>query len=292
MLENLLNADHFILFGNQITNHITLFGKFNVYFYAIAIVTGMITCCLLAVPLFRKRGENPDLILDLMIGIVPLAIIGARLWYVLFDITHFHSFWDVINIRDGGLAIYGGVAGGALGIFIVCKIKKVSIIKIFDFGATMLPLGQAIGRWGNFFNQEVYGQQITEPSLQFFPLAVEIDVGGSVKWYQALFFYESLLNIIAFIGLYLFLSKRNGRTNGYSVAYYFIAYGVIRGILENFRQSEYNLPLFGLNVKAMVIVSVLLVLAGVAILICLLIKDGIIGKKRKNHKTEKLTEVD
>ena len=134
MLNNLLNADHFILFGHEFTNHISLFGKFDVYFYAIAIVTGMILCCVFAVPLFKRRGENPELILDLMIGIVPLAIIGARLWYVLFDITHFHSFFDVINIRDGGLAIYGGVAGGALGIFIVCKIKKISIIKIFDFG--------------------------------------------------------------------------------------------------------------------------------------------------------------
>ncbi len=281
MLNNLLNADHFILFGHEFTNHISLFGKFDVYFYAIAIVTGMILCCVFAVPLFKRRGENPELILDLMIGIVPLAIIGARLWYVLFDITHFHSFFDVINIRDGGLAIYGGVAGGALGIFIVCKIKKISIIKIFDFGATMLPLGQAIGRWGNFFNQEVYGQQITDPSLQFFPLAVEIDLGGSVKWYQALFFYESILNLIAFIGLYLFLYKRKGTTNGYSVGYYFIAYGIIRGILENFRQSEYNLPLFGLKIKAMVIVSVILVLAGAAIIVSLLFKDGIIGKKKK-----------
>ena len=283
-MYQLLNADHFVLFGNKIANHITLFGKFDVYFYAIAIVTGMILCCILAVPLFRKRGENPDLILDLMIGIIPLAIIGARLWYVLFDIKSFHSFWDVINIRDGGLAIYGGVCGGALGIFIVCKLRKISVIKIFDFGATMLPLGQAIGRWGNFFNQEVYGQSVTNPSLQFFPFAVEIDLAGTAGWYQALFFYESVLNIALFIGLYLFLKNRKGTTNGYSVGYYFMGYGLIRGILENFRQSEYNLPLFGLDVKAMVIVSLLLVLSGAIIIALLLKKDGKWGNKSINRQ--------
>lgn len=275
---NGLLTDHFVLFGNSYTNHLTVFG-FSIYFYAIAIVSGMIACAALAVPLFKRRGENPDLILDLMIGIVPLAIIGARLWYVLFDIKSFHSFKDVVNIRSGGLAIYGGVAGGALGIFIVCKIRKISIIKVFDFGATMLPLGQAIGRLGNFFNQEVYGQVIENESLRFFPVGVEIDTTGTIVWHQALFFYEAFLNIIAFICLYSFLMRRKGATNGYSVAYYFISYGLIRGILENFRESQYNLPLFGLDVKAMVIVSALLVIAGIAILIVLLKKDGIIFKK-------------
>ena len=281
---NLL-ADHFILFGQSHTNHMTLFG-FNIYFYALAIVTGMISCCLLAVPLFKRRGENPDLILDLMIAIVPISIICARLWYVIFDINSFHSFKEVVNIRNGGLAIYGGVAGGALGITIICRVKKISIVKIFDFGATMLPLGQAIGRLGNFFNQEVYGGVVTNPNLQFFPLAVEIDSSGTVVWHQALFFYEGFLNILAFIGLYLFLMKRKGSTNGYSVAYYFMSYGLIRGILENFRASEYNLPLFGIKIKAMVIVSVLLFLAGAAILVILLKKDGIIFKNKKGEAYE------
>ena len=283
-MSNLL-ADHFILNGNSYPNQLMLFGKdgFAIYYYAIAIVTGMILCAVAAIPLFKRRGENPDLILDLMIGIVPLAIVGARLWYVLFDINSYDSFWAVFNIRDGGLAIYGGVCGGALGIFIVCKIRKISIIKMLDFGATMLPLGQAIGRWGNFFNQEVYGQVVTNPGLQFFPFAVQIDTSGQIVWHQALFFYESILNLIAFIGLYLFLFKRKGTTNGYSVGYYFISYGIIRGILENFRDTKYNLHFFGLtlHVKAMVIVSALLVLAGITIILCLLKKDGKIFSRKK-----------
>ena len=294
-MYNLLNADHFVLFGHSFKNNISfsLFGKqFVIYYYAIAIVTGIIACTLVARPMMKKRGLKTDLLIDLLIGIIPLAIIGARLWYVLFDIKSFlgyGSFWKdfvkMISIRDGGLAIYGGVIGGALGIIIVCKIHKVNMFKVLDIGATLLPLGQAIGRWGNFFNQEVYGQTITNPTWQFFPIAVEIDTSGAIVWHQALFFYESFLNILAFIGLYMFFFKRKGTTNGYSVALYFISYGLIRAILENFRESQYNLPLFGisgLKIQAMVLVSIGLIIAGVVILICLLQYD----KKNKVKITD------
>ncbi len=285
-MSNLLNSEYFVLFGREFTNHISfsLFGKtFNIYFYAIAIVTGILLCAIMARPMCKKRGLNPDILMDLLIGIIPLAIIGARLWYVVFDIKSFigkGSIWKdlaaMVNIREGGLAIYGGVLGGAMGILLVCKIRKINPFTILDFGATLLPLGQAIGRWGNFFNQEVYGQPITNPAWQFFPAAVEIDAGGTIVWHQALFFYESFLNLLVFIGLYLFFFKRKGNTNGYSVALYFICYGVIRGILENFREARYNLPLFGiqgLKIPSMVLVSIALVLAGVILLVCLIRKD-------------------
>lgn len=293
MISNLLVVDHFILGGMEFKNSISI-GPIHIMLYALAIVTGMITCCLVAIPLFKKRGDKPDFILDLMICIVPCCIVGARLWYVIFDIKSFikPTFWEsvysMIAIWEGGLAIYGGVAGGALGVFIACKIRKVSVIRCFDYGATMLPLGQAIGRWGNFFNQEVYGQKITNPSLQFFPLAVQIDTSGSVEWYQALFFYESMLNLLAFAVLYIFLFKRKGSSNGYSTGMYFIAYGIIRGILENFRQAEYNLPLFGnsdVKIPAMVLVSILLVIAGAVIIVIRAYKDGLIFKGAK--KAEK-----
>lgn len=292
MVYDLL-ADHFIFNGREFTNHITLFGKLDIYFYALAIVTGIVSCCLLAIPLFKRRGEKPDFILDLMIFIVPLCIVGARLWYVIFDIKSFlkadgsPDFLQMIDIRKGGLAIYGGVCGGALGVFIACKIHKFNVIKAFDFGATMLPLGQAIGRWGNFFNMEVYGQQITDPNMQFFPLAVQIERGGTVGWYQALFFYESVLNLIAFALLYTFMWKKNQSRNGYAVGMYFMAYGLIRGVLENFRQSEYNLPLFGnadVRIPAMVLVSIALFIAGLAIVAVLMAKDGIFKKFGKRSR--------
>ena len=175
MLQNLLNTDGFIFNGKFHTNHIQI-GSFSVYYYAICIVTGMILCCLIAAPMFKRKGENPDLILDLMIAIVPSCIVGARLWYVIFDIKTFinaeNPFLAIIDIRNGGLAIYGGLAAGALAIFVVCRIKKISVLKVFDLAAVVVPLGQMAGRWGNFFNQEVYGQKITDPAWQFFPFEI------------------------------------------------------------------------------------------------------------------------
>ena len=244
-------------------NYIEIFG-FQIYYYAIAITTGMLACVLLAIPLFKKRGVKTDLLLDLMIGIIPCAIILARLVYVLFDINSFHSFKEVIDIRSGGLAIYGGVAGGALGIFIVCKIHKLHVGKIFDFGAVMLPLGQAIGRWGNYFNQEVYG--MVDPNNTGFPVSVFIQDTG--KFHYALFFWESAANIILFALLYWFLFKYRGKRNGYATGLYFLGYGIIRAIMEPMRDAEFNLPLFGIEeLKGMEVVAVVMIVAGTAIVL-------------------------
>ncbi len=288
---NLLNAGEFIFGGKFYDNHITLnlFGEeFPVYFYGMAIVFGIIACCIFAVPLFKKRGEKPDFILDLMICIVPIAVIMSRVWYVLFALDEFIDapegfFKAAISIRDGGLAIYGGVLGGAIGIIIACKIHKVPIGKVMDFGGTLLPLGQLIGRWGNFFNQEVYGQEITNPKFQFFPVGVEIGTPG--KWYQALFLYEGFLNLIVFITLYTLMLKYKGKSNGYFAAAYLFSYGLIRGILETFRQSEFNLPLFGIQgIRGMVVVSILLMICSGTYIVLKLKKDGLIFKGEKENK--------
>ncbi|MBQ9480926.1 MAG: prolipoprotein diacylglyceryl transferase [Clostridia bacterium] len=249
-------------------NFIDVFG-FQIYYYAIAITLGMLTCVLAVIPLFKRRGMKPDFLLDLMIGIIPCSIVCARLWYVLFDIKSFHSFKEVIDIRSGGLAIYGGVAGGALGIVIVCLIHKKSITKVFDFGAVMLPLGQAIGRWGNYFNQEVYGA--VDPKAIGFPISVYIQDAG--EYHYALFFWESVANIILFALLYLFLFKYRGKRNGYATAFYFIGYGVIRAIMEPLRDAQYNLPLFGSETLGSEWASILLILGGLAVLAAVFVRD-------------------
>ena len=281
MLENLLNTDGFIFNGKFYTNHISI-GNFSIYFYAICIVTGMILCCLLAAPMFKRKGENPELILDIMIAVVPSCIVGARLWYVLFDIKTFinaeNPFLAIIDIRQGGLAIYGGLLAGAIAITVVCKIKKIKVLKVFDLAAAVVPLGQVLGRWGNFFNQEVYGHEITNPSWQFFPAGVQIGTATNYKWYQALFFYEGTLNLLLFIGLYIFLWKSKNKAYGYTTGGYFVGYGVIRGVLEPFRSSDYNLPWFGkdTNIPAMTIVSILLVIAGIILIVDTMRRNGVV----------------
>ncbi len=250
-------------------NYLQIFG-FKIYYYALAITFGMLLCVLAAIPLFKKRGEQPDFLLDLMIGVIPCSIIMARLVYVLFDINSFHSFLEVIDIRSGGLAIYGGVAGGALGIFIVCKIHKKPVLKFFDFGAVMLPLGQAIGRWGNYFNQEVYGA--VDPKGIGLPVSVYIQSTGN--YHYALFLWESLANLVLFALLYWFLYRYQGKRNGYATGLYFIGYGVIRAIMEPMRDAQFNLPLFGIEaLKGMEWVAIIMIIAGTAILLVNYFRD-------------------
>lgn len=295
MLQNLLNTDGFIFNGKFHTNHIQI-GNFSVYYYAICIVTGMILCCLIAAPMFKRKGENPDLILDLMIAIVPSCIVGARLWYVIFDIKTFinaeNPFLAIIDIRNGGLAIYGGLAAGALAIFVVCRIKKISVLKVFDLAAVVVPLGQMAGRWGNFFNQEVYGQKITDPAWQFFPFGVQIGTPSNYEWHHALFFYEGTLNFLLFLVLYITFWKARTKTYGYATGGYFIGYGIIRGVLEPLRSSEYNLPLFGkeTSIPAMTLFSIILVLGGIILIVDTLRRDGKIKVRFVDNVKAKFAE--
>ena len=133
---------------------------------------------------------------------LPCAIVGARVYYCIFNGVS--SFLEIFEVWKGGLAIYGGIIGGFLGLLLCCKIKKYSLAKACDLAAPCLILGQAIGRWGNFFNQEVYGAKITDPALQWFPFGVLLNNG---EWHYALFFYECIINIIIFIVLLKLLKK-------------------------------------------------------------------------------------
>lgn len=265
MLTSLL-ASKFTFDGENFYSNSVAFSLFGfnveIRYYAIAIVLGMILCVLFAIPMLKKIRLKPDILLDYMIGIIPCSIICARLWYVLNDLESFDSFIDVINITNGGLAIYGGVAGGALGIFIVGKIKKVKFSTFADIGACLLPLGQAVGRWGNFFNQEVYGM----PTDAKFPFGVYISACG--EWRVALFFIEGTLNFLFFIAMYVWFMKAKPKKSGYFVATYFIGYGLIRLILEPLRDQKFNLMVWG--IRSQVLTSILVILAGIVVLaVCL-----------------------
>ena len=115
----------------------TLFGKdVEIMYYAIAILTGMLLCVLFGIPLIKKIGHSPDLLLDLMIAIIPCAIICARLWYVLNALEEFDSFKEVINFSQGGLAIYGGIIGAVITSVVYCKTKKINVLNALDVATT------------------------------------------------------------------------------------------------------------------------------------------------------------
>lgn len=219
----------------------TLFGKFDVAWYGIIITCAMLIGLAVAVVLAKRMNVTSDDLLELFLIAIPLAVVGARLGFVfahferffLVDNFTWDSFVDIIAIWDGGLTIMTGAPAGILGGLIWCKWRKVSFWKLADTVICVLLLSQALGRWGNFCNQELYGLAVENPSLQFFPYAVYIASEGG--FYQATFFYEFIADLIGF-GLMLYLSKHLYMTGSGIVQYGFFYY-TIRFIMEFFRDS-------------------------------------------------------
>lgn len=259
-----------------------LFGLgIDIRWYGILIALGVVAGIALALWDAKRRKLSTDIVLDMTLVGVICAIIFARLYYVIFDTqgTFKNDFWAIFRIWDGGMAIYGGVIGGALGIFIYSRIKKLKLSVLFDVAAPSLVLGQAIGRWGNFINQEAFGQAVTDPNWQWFPYATYIDnppaAIGAPGWYQATFFYESMWCLL--VCLFLILYRRRQKFSGEICAYYFLLYGLERAGVELLRTDQ--LKTHFLNIPVSHILSVALVLCAAAYLIIMYsrVKKGLAG---------------
>jgi phosphatidylglycerol:prolipoprotein diacylglycerol transferase len=225
-----------------------IFGH-DIRWYGIIIAMALLLGILLAMYHAKREGHDPDSILDLALVVVPLAVIFARIFYVVFMWDQIYSqqpFWHVFAIWEGGLAIYGAVIGGALGVWLYARLSKnkIKFLNFIDILAPSLILGQAIGRWGNFVNQEAYGMAITDPSWQWFPAAVFIQspvVGNVLQpagWYMATFFYESIWNFIVFAFLFFYLKNSKTRKPGYVFCFYLLGYGIGRVVIEGLREDS------------------------------------------------------
>ena len=236
-------------------------GSLEIKFYGLIMAVSMLLGVLLACRLAKKRGIKSDDIYILALVVLPCAVVGARLYYCFFY-EYNYSFGELFNIRQGGLALYGGVIGGVVGIVIYCLIKKdwKLIFILTDVIAPCLILGQALGRWGNFFNQEAYGNIITDPNLMWFPYGVWIK--NEQAWFQATFFYESLWNLVGF-GILLFTYFKSQFT-GTTAAVYLIWYGIGRTLIEGLRSDSLYIGSSGIRVSQFL--SVILVIAGCVIL--------------------------
>lgn len=218
-------------------------GSLEVRWYGIILTTAMVLGLFLLLKMSKKKDISSDDSLELFLWIIPLAVVFARILYVIannneygyFPIESWDDFVNCIAIWDGGITIYGGILGGIIGAFIWSKRKKKSLGATLDMVAPIMLLGQSLGRWGNFFNQEAYGMPVNNPSLQTFPFAVYIDGGFGVQggWYQATFFYESVFNFGGAV-LFYYLWKKN-KVDGALVPLYLVWYCVIRLILDFLR---------------------------------------------------------
>jgi len=243
----------------------------DVYWYGVIMCIAIISAIVFAMLLCKKKKMSTELPLNIAIVIIPFGILFARLFACLFDSSL--SLADFFNFRTGGMSIIGAIIGGGLALLVYCLIKKEKRPLIyFDLLCSVLILAQAIGRWGNFFNQELYGALIEDGSIwAHFPFAVLVDG----KYYQALFFYEFIANFLGFIFLAnVFIHQKN---EGYATASYLIIYGAVRTILEPMRQQEYILRLGSIAISRLF--SIIMLLAGIVMFICIKIRD----KKRMNY---------
>ena len=236
-------------------------GSKPVYWYALIILTGFLLGLLFVYKTCEKRGVKKDYIWDIaLIGLIA-GIIGARIYYVLFALDEFNSIGEIFAIWNGGLAIYGGIIGAAISAFIYCRIKKLNTANVFDVCAPGLLIGQAIGRFGNFVNAEVYGGE----TASLFGMSIN---GGAPV--HPLFLYESVWNIIGLIILILFRDKK--KADGQVFCFYIFWYSLGRLFLEGMRDTSYILYAIPNILGISQLVAALLIIASASVFVYLQIK--------------------
>lgn len=268
----------------------------EVYWYGIFIGAGIVLGTYLAMRYMKKIGGNPDNVLDFMLYGIIFCIVGARLYYVAFSWEVYKDNpIDIFNIRMGGLAIYGGIIAALIfGVFYVRK-RKLSFWYMADVMVPSVPLGQAIGRWGNFFNREAFGRytdglfamryklsQVSKGNLTKEILDNTVTAGG-VEYIQVhpTFLYESLWNMGVFI--LLLVLRKSGKFSGRIFAWYLILYGIGRAWIEGLRTD--SLYLFSSGIRVSQALSAAMVIGGIIMLVT--IKGN---GSEKNENTENSME--
>ena len=242
------------IYLENVPRKFTVFG-FDIYFYGLIIGIGVLMGVLMAVHLAKKEKMDPDIIWDFAIYAVIFSVIGARLYYVAFSWDDYKdNLLSILNTRKGGMAIYGGVIGAFITLFVYSRIKKCSPYQIGDCGVFGLVVGQIIGRWGNFFNREVFGQYTDSLFAMRLPVdAVRVkdiseshlagmEVMGAVNFIQVqpTFLYEGVGNLVVLALMYLYHKKK--KYHGQMCLFYLGGYGIVRFFVEGIRTDQLMIP--------------------------------------------------
>ncbi len=210
-----------------------LFGL-EIYFYGVIIALGFILAALYCAKRAKEFGLSSDELYELVIWLIPTCIIGARLYYVLFKLDYFIANPDkIFALRDGGLAIYGGIIAGIIVGIIWCRAKKIRVFAVADLTAFGLLIGQSVGRWGNFINREAFGAQ-TEI---FCRMGLTVP-GFETLYVHPTFLYESLWNILGLIVLHIWSKKGKRKYDGQVFWLYILWYGLGRAWIEGLRSDS------------------------------------------------------
>lgn len=238
------------------------FGVFKIYWYSVLILIGIIIGLFLAAREGRRIALGGTYISDLCFYIIPIAVIGARLYYVIFNFSIFkNNLIDIFKIWEGGLAIYGGIIAAVIFIYFYSKKMEKGTLKTLDVLSASLILGQGIGRWGNFFNQEAFGIETTRTFLEnsLIPKFVIDNMYINGAYHLPTFYYEFLW---CFVGFFIIMSARHFVKNspdGLQTYIYFIWYGMGRLFIEGFRTDSLYIGTFRISQ----IVSLLLIIIGI-----------------------------
>jgi len=238
-------------------------GPIQIYWYSIFIFIGMLVACFVIYKEAKKRGIDDDFLVNLTFDTIIIGIIGARLYYIIFNLPYYlQNPIEMLEIWNGGLAIHGGIIAGVLFVIYYCKKHKVNILKILDIVVVGLIIAQAIGRWGNFFNSEAYGPITTASHLESLGIPEFIINGMYIlgEYRQPTFFYESVWCIFVFLAMLIIRHYKYLKV-GQLTSFYLVWYGIIRFFIEGMRTDSLMLgPL-----KMAQLVSIVFVILGIVL---------------------------
>jgi len=261
----------------NLRNSVSVFG-FRIAYYGIIIGLGMLAGIWVAQSDAKRRGQNPEIYLDFALYGIICSIIGARLYYVIFEWNSYKdNLLQIFNLRAGGLAIYGGVIGAVLTLIVYTRIKKISFFSMADSGVLGLVTGQIIGRWGNFFNCEAFGgytdsllamrikRSLVNDNMLNADVLNHLIVENGVEFIQVhpTFLYESLWNLGLL--LFMFWYRRRKKFDGEMLWIYLLGYGAGRLWIEGLRTDQ--LILFGTGIPVSQALSMVLMLAAAVVLV-------------------------
>lgn len=286
-METNINFPNLNIFLEDVGKNIMI-GDFAIAYYGIIIACGMMGGVLLAAAIAKRSGQDPDTYYDLAIYAIIFALVGARLYYVAFKWEYYsQDLTRIFQVREGGLAIYGGIIAAIITVYICTKVKKLNFGLVADTAGPGLVLGQCIGRWGNFFNREAFGGYCDNLFAMQLPVSAvrsgditqelrqNIVIVDGISYIQVhpTFLYESLWNLGLLICLLIYWKHR--KFDGEVFLLYILGYGVGRFWIESLRTDQLLLP--GLNYPVSMVVAAGMVVGAVILIIYF-------RKKRKHRE--------
>lgn len=259
------------------------FGNLNITFYALLIGLGILISTLIAERFAKKENTNLDEFYSCLIFGLILGIIGTRLYYVVFNLDYYLSNpRNIIMLTQGGLAIHGGILFVILSVFIYTKRKKIGLefFQATDYFTLVLPFGHAIGRWGNFFNQEAFGTPTDLPWKMFIEINKRPVNYRTYEFFHPTFLYESIFNLLLFF-LLIYYIKYLRKNKGEITFLYLMLYPFFRTFIEMIRTDSLMIG----NIKANVLISLILAFVGLIGFVYLRSKGGYKNKNKNKKKT-------